>query len=787
MKHLDLTVHNRTSFNGRWPVAGGVPLAMGAAPAGAAFTLTDGRGRSVPLQTRVLATWPDGSARWVLLDFQSEPHWGSAKKLRLTWGTKPVPVQNPVRVRRGPRSALRCGSLVVETDENALLRIGERSRVNLTLTDARGRRCRAKTATARIENAGPLQATLALAGSFFTPAGERVCSFRLRACLYAGQSHVRLEPMILADSDHGVVQRIRELALEFEPLTPIQGTQLGGQPADKGAPRAGRPVKLFQVDDEHYRLEGAPGKGKQAPGWVEWTDAAGPMAVALRDFWQQWPKAIEAGTDGIRLGLLPAFQEGAFDHMGPWYKHGYLFEGSTYRLRTGQARRWQVWVGLEGKGAELAAMANQPLVPAADPAQAIATGAWGTIAPAGTPALRSYDRWAEEMFGGYRQSIAAQRDYGAMNWGDWFGERAVNWGNHEYDTPLQMLTQFARTGNPDYLYWGDTAARHLAEVDVVHHVNADLKRYFSETVYYHPPMLRYYPPRPGMVHEHAVGHVGGFYSVEKVRKLFVSFDVGKSKRPYLCLDPFNLGHVFTEGMARQYFLTGDPWVKETVEKIGDNLAKLVCDGVYPFFKNGDHSGRVNGWTMLAIAGAFDVTPKREYRRAMRLLADAALSEQDPICGGWLYELPYGHCYCKTRKHVGEAGFLTGVRLNGMARYFELTGDPRIPDALRRAIDNMNRDTWNDRDAGWRYTSCPASARGGRHGVQVLALARSVRLHGDPEQKRILRKVWENLLASSLRAGATLGAGKAYSAAMYGTAEAAAVAVAADLSPAQLQH
>jgi len=78
-----------------------------------------------------------------------------------------------------------------------------------------------------------------------------------------------------------------------------------------------------------------------------------------------------------------------------------------------------------------------------------------------------------------------------------------------------------------------------------------------------------------MVHQHCVGHVSGFYSVERIRELYVSLRIGSGPRPYLCLSPYNLGHIYTQGMVYNYFLTGDPWMKETVEKIGDNLADLV--------------------------------------------------------------------------------------------------------------------------------------------------------------------------------------------------------------------
>ena len=493
------------------------------------------------------------------------------------------------------------------------------------------------------------------------------------------------------------------------------------------------------------------------------------MAIAVRDFWQQWPKSLESNSEIVSVGLFPEFTEGTFDHMQPWYKHQYLFEGRRYRLRTGQSRRWQIWLDLEGQGESLARSINAPLVPAADPEQAIATGVWGPVAAAGSPAMRDYDQWAENLFvNGYLNSIKQQRDYGAMNWGDWWGERGCNWGNHEYDTPKHILVQFARTADPKYLYVGDTAARHTSEVDVIGFVNTDLADHFAKTVGKNPN----YPIRPGMVHEHCVGHVGSFYPVERVRELYVWLGIGKTKRPYLCLDPYNLGHIWTQGMVYDYFLTGDPWLKETVEKIGDNLAQLVEDRKFSF-KGGSHSGRVNGWTMLAIAGAYELDFDDRYLKAMKLLADDALSEQDPQTGGWRYKLPWGHCYCET-KHWGEAAFIGAIRLNGLSKYYELTGDPRIPQAVRRGVAHMNRDTWEEQYSGWRYTSCPKSASGpGRQtGVIVMALVNSVAMTGDAEQLRILRKAWAAKFKGLLVAPTSRpGLGKTYSTIMYGCPEA----------------
>jgi len=276
-----------------------------------------------------------------------------------------------------------------------------------------------------------------------------------------------------------------------------------------------------------------------------------------------------------------------------------------------------------------------------------------------------------------------------------------------------------------------------------------------------------------MVHQHCVGHVGGFYPVERIRELYVSLGVGKSPRPYLCLDPRNLGHIFTQGMVYNYFLTGDPWIRETVERIGDNLVRLVEDRKYRF-KGHSHCGRVNGWTMLAIAGAYELDFDERFLKAMKLLADDALSEQDPKTGAWRYKLPWGHCYCE-EKHYGEAAFIGAVRLNGLSKYYYLTGDKRIPEAVRRGMTAINRDTWVEKHSGWRYTSCPRSSSGpGRQtGVVVKAIVNSVKLTGDAEHLRILRQAWKAKF-ERLRVAPTAkpGLGKTYSATMVGCPEAA---------------
>ena len=199
--------------------------------------------------------------------------------------------------------------------------------------------------------------------------------------------------------------------------------------------------------------------------------------------------------------------------------------------------------------------------------------------------------------------------------------------------------------------------------------------------------------------------------------------------------------------------------------------KLTEDGIFQF-KGRDHVGRENGWTMLALAGEYKIDPSDRCLKAMKRVADDALSEQNPNCGGWLYVLPADHCMCGKLRHLGEAGFIGSIRLNGLSYYYRLTGDERIPNSVLRGATHINNDTWVDQASDWRYTSCPASTRVGQTGVTVMAMVNSISLNHDQEQLRILSKAWDTKFARLLEIPKTRpGSGKSYSQIMYGSPEA----------------
>lgn len=751
---LRIHVLNTSAAGGLRPVTGAVPINQGDAPEGAQFVLLDENNQPIPAQTEVIARWPDGSARWVLLDFLADPLPGQKKLFSLVVGVT------------GPGSYyVEPFDTTVVAADGYMVTLGDSLRMVLRAVDSEGLVYRGYINSFHAEKHGPIRKTFVLSGSLVSEAGERWFSFRSWIHTYAGTRKLLVEPLILMDAETGLLQRIRELALDLQPEGGVSQIYIGGSPGFAGKPI--EPIRLFQIDDSQYVIEGTDVRGSRAPGWMDAGSPGTRLAIALRDFWQQWPKSLEASSQVLSIGLLPRFKEGAFDHMTPWYKFDYLFERDYYRIRTGQARRWQVWIDLDGDGQSLAEHANAPLVPCPDPEYAVATGVWGKIAPSGALGQREYDDWSAKAFHSYIDAIDQSRDYGAMNWGDWFGERKCNWANNEYDTARQLFIHFARTGDTNAFHRGFVTARHTSEVDTIHYVNSDLRAYFLEDVcrfYTNRGITDNYPIREGMVHAHCVGHVGGFHPVEKIHQLYCELNPVTGGSPYLCLDPYNISHLFTYGMVYHYFLTGDPWVRTTLEKIGDNLASLVEDGKFPFAGRACEA-REFGWPIIALCALYELDWEARYIRAAKNLVDQVLALQDPVHGGWLRRSGYGSCSCEGEKHEGEATFLSAIRINSLCRYYDLTGDARVLDPIKLEVDHMIEDRWDNDRRAWRRTACPKVDLYSTIGVVTMAVANSVRLFGDPEHRSVLQKLMANLLERN-------AVGKSYGPIVYGTAEAA---------------
>ena len=137
-----------------------------------------------------------------------------------------------------------------------------------------------------------------------------------------------------------------------------------------------------------------------------------------------------------------------------------------------------------------------------------------------------------------------------MNFGDWYGERDLNYGNNEYDLAWSLAVEWMRSGDPRFFLRGWEMARHYSSVDTLHGKFAnDLN---------------------GLVWEHSFNHVGTERTPEDLR-----LDTSQRRvKDYLEAYGRSMfrggidrqGHVFQEGNWIYGALTGDRFLWDTAQR-----------------------------------------------------------------------------------------------------------------------------------------------------------------------------------------------------------------------------
>ncbi|MCI0354962.1 MAG: fibronectin type III domain-containing protein, partial [Acidobacteria bacterium] len=428
---------------GQLPVTAGVPFAQGALGSDAHLRLLDAQGKELPLQTRVLARWSDGSVKWALLDFQS-----AQRDATLEYGAQVnrVKPESPLKVTEdGEAVAIDTGAVkfAVNKQRFGLLeglavegdKIAGGGIFSLTGPDGTVYSSLAPPEEVAVEESGPVRASVRVRGRHHCPAGEKLFTYTLRVHAWAGQPYVRVQHTFGNDSAVSDFTAIKSLTLKL-PLAK-QGKQWSVANRT-GALTPRTAVQLKQHRDDRFAVEPNITEGRRAAGWAEWSDGQHVVTLAVRDFWQNYPKDLTVKADGFELGLCPHLRPDEYDDSkGTIDEHRiyYYLHGGAYKLRQGVSKTHDFWVEA-GRKSPAAVRAEQRVrMAAAPPGWYAQTKVFGELSiPKAAGILKQYDDSFARSFAGYLKSRETNRSYGMLNFGDWWGERQINWGNSEYDT-----------------------------------------------------------------------------------------------------------------------------------------------------------------------------------------------------------------------------------------------------------------------------------------------------------------------------------------------------------------
>lgn len=660
----------------QWPLTVSVPLSRGALRDAAAAHLADEQGTALPTQARALATWPDGSVRWLLADTQLDLRGGQKRQLSLRPGAPPRGPATPLRVQEeGERVVIDTGALRFFIPRHhfaiaeGLTTAGKAQAVvgPLRATLAAGERVSNAEPPRSIEilDRGPLRARVVLRGTY-----GNGFDYVVRVEAYAGQGMLRVWHTFI--NRHGAAfVSLKRLSLEL-PIAELKPGDyhygvVGERPRNGDLPADG--LRLLQVDNATARI-GDDSEAAQFAGWLELTSGRGVVGVAARWFWQEYPQSLVATRGALTVNLWAPESDPAKAGVGAAKTHELAF-----------------WLAPpHGLPPRVGAALTRPLLGVVDPTWIAQSGALPqAIAPAGV--AQGFARRAAEGAHRYLARNAQERwndcgevectapglarprvgAFGMWNWGDWnfrgYEDRTKgtdSWGNLEYDTAQVLALSAAASGDPALYDAMLAAARHFGDVDVIHD----------------------YPTRPEWV---GMNH--------PKNPLHFSFELGGP----------DLGHTWTEGLVSAYWLTGDERLLESARGIADYLVTREKG-----FVRGNP--RQWGWPQIALVAVYQATGDARYLDAARgyatrgmaahpatgpqqfklaLLADALAythaATGDPAARAWL-EAYVGAVLPRLAREDSRA-------LAAVAYVAALTGDAGMRATVLQRLDRLELGSW----------------------------------------------------------------------------------------------
>jgi hypothetical protein len=462
-----------------------------------------------PISAEILPVnrwWEDGTLRWVHLIFPADCPANGKASVSLALGKAAAKQAETLRVTESDGGFLvDTGPLVFAVRKKGFNLIDMAQVNGQTIVRSHGRGLGVSVGSneylassdpnARVilEEKGPLHGVIHATGSFRNAAGERRFDFDCRLYAYAGCPYV--ETIVTLINRQG--QEPDKIALDgffLElPTAMKQGTCTFGTEdgrVNQGSLAEKSEAYIFQSSSSEHVFGGAVigrGGGKQTKptsiGWGSLSDGTKGVAAGVKWFWQLHPKSIEVNAEGrLYVGLYPARCSKPLDiYTGVARTHEVrlLFHAGPPDTKKLQS----IFAGLQ-----------RPLRPFAPPKWYCRdTQCLGDYCEAGGPEL--YGPFAEkvarfdaafeqanrrnEAFHDSRTLKGVETDsYGFLGYGDsvhyvWTPNvnvpENIAWDGNYYGYPHMMCVQFLRTGNLEYFDNFEAHALHVADVHVVHY------------------------------------------------------------------------------------------------------------------------------------------------------------------------------------------------------------------------------------------------------------------------------------------------------------------------------
>ncbi|MGD8239053.1 MAG: hypothetical protein PVH68_10905 [Armatimonadota bacterium] len=641
------------------PITCGAPLARGFVRRADELTLLGPDGRAAPVQVLTTSAYKDGTPRWVLLTFGADVPAGGQAVYRLAKGRR-APVRDALTFRLRDRVAeIDTGAAQFRIDTTRFrlfdsVTIGEQELVaadgarGAVLEEQMGAAhgANVQTTHAEFEDAGVMGAVLAVRGEIGPVGDLPLARFVCRMHFYAGRGEVRVFYTLHNPAAHRHPGNIWDLGSggsvfmeDFSLLLPLAGEALSARVGIEADAPAVAAAKLYQdssggenwdsvnhIDKDYnvptsfrgyrvYQADRTVAEGHRADGWIHVRGGQGGVAAGVREFWQNFPKALEYADGTVRVGLWPREFAGVHEMLGGEQKtHEMLFVFHD--------------AGMSDEAVERRMKAfHRPMYAMPDPEAIYATRALWPTAPLDRESYAALEHTCDTFVypvGERRESVITKweqiDEFGWRHFGDTFadnegapadmvadlpehhfGNRPISHYGNEYDVSYGVLLQGLRRADPRWMWLADVLCRHYADI-CIYHTDVD-----GSDAYSHGPFT------------HTTHDTAALRSTHRMYP-------GETKKyglQYSSGGP-NAGHCYVASLAQHYYLTGDRVSREAFLEVAD---WAVHSTWFTRMMMGDKRGIGN--LLMTHVYAYQLTGDSKYYDAATTMLDQV---QEPFEG-----------------------------------------------------------------------------------------------------------------------------------------------------------
>jgi len=382
--------------------------------------------------------------------------------------------------------------------------------------------------------------------------------------------------------------------------------------------------------------------GLTNPGWIDANNNSQGIGLAIRHFWQNFPKKINVSNSEIKIGFWP--EEGYYpycqqsDFPDPKYD-SYCKEGGrdaeVYLFDAGRHKTYEMFLRFysgsqDSQTQRLSSSLENPLMALAPSEWYAQTKVLGMIGPSGLTSTDLEINEAMERFEKLQTAMVYEEDsenaltiqnlktknpphweFSAQNrFFNWMNFGDLLWSNKapcalHYDWTYKMLLHYIRTGKRNFFDTGVEMAKHRYDIDQ-----------------YHGERIR--------IDNHSHKYINHFQFYE------TSGHADPTLQQFFPSKPLGLTHTWNGGLVLYYLLSGDKLALEAAEENGKAVLNRYGSGGIAdanIAQCASSEFRAEGWSMLILINLYRATGKSEYIDTAKNIAKNRMLYKEQQVGG----------------------------------------------------------------------------------------------------------------------------------------------------------